>query len=183
MDLQLQEHRFAIVTRAVAGVSRRTLLGGLTALGLGLGAAPLTDTVTAKKKRKKRKPRSACRPGQVVDSIEVPSTGLTVVTKPLEQGRGYRLRASGFWRSNATHGQDAFADFELADPTRTVTTFMGVRLGLAVDDGSADQWGEYTTTHVYERAVAGEGKVLALTCSDVVHADNVGTLRVEVICA
>lgn len=181
------EHRVDVLTRSLRGLrSRRAAMHGLAALGLGLGTARLADPATAKKRKKKRKkgkPRVACRPGQIVDVVDVPGTGAGIITAVLKQGQRYRLRASGFWRSNATHGQDAFADFELANPTKTVTKFNGVRLGLAVDGNSPDQWGSYSTTHVYERVLIGEGKGLEMVCNDVVHADNAGTLRVEVICA
>jgi hypothetical protein len=106
-----------------------------------------------------------------------------VSTPVLAQGQRYRLRASGFWSSNATHGQDAFADFEFANPAAVVTTFEGVRLGLSIDGGSADVWGSYSTGHVYEREVVGQGAALSLRCSDKVHTDNSGSVLVEVLCA
>jgi hypothetical protein len=101
----------------------------------------------------------------------------------LQHGQRYRLRAIGFWNSNQTHGQDAFADFELANPNVFVAAFNGVRLGLSVDGGSADFWGAYNPNHVYERVVIGKDAALSLRCSDVVFTDNTGQVQVEVRCA
>jgi rhodanese-related sulfurtransferase len=70
-----------------------------------------------------------------------------------------------------------------ADPTKVVTTFQGVRLGLSVDGGSADVWGSYTTSHVYEHEVIGQGRTLALRMTDVVFTDNSASVLVEVLCA
>jgi hypothetical protein len=70
-----------------------------------------------------------------------------------------------------------------ADPTKVVTTFQGVRLGLSVDGGSADVWGSYTTSHVYEHEVIGQGRAVALRMTDVVFTDNSASVLVEVLCA
>jgi hypothetical protein len=52
----MHHDHFATLTRAVAGLpSRRSLLSGLTGLGLGLGAARLPDIATAKKRRHKKR--------------------------------------------------------------------------------------------------------------------------------
>ena len=144
----------------------------------------LAEDVAAKskKKRKKRK-RQTCRAGQQIGATSVPGSGAVVTTRVLEQGRRYRLRASGFWGSNATHGQDAFADFPFADPNDPVTTHEGVRLGLSVDGGSPGQWGNYNKFHVYEREVTGQGAALSLKCNDVFHTDNSGAVLVEILCA
>ena len=58
-----------------------------------------------------------------------------------------------------------------------------MRLGLSVDGGSADVWGSYTIGHVYEREVVGQGRALSLRMTDVIHADNSGSVLVEVLCA
>jgi hypothetical protein len=58
-----------------------------------------------------------------------------------------------------------------------------VRLGLSVDGGSPDQWGSYTTTHVYERQVIGKGASLALRFTDPAPQDNSGSLLVDIFCA
>ena len=175
--------RFTRLLRQSA--SRRHILRGLTALGFSTVLRP-PDAAQArkgKKKPKKRKPGTVCPSGQLVGSVAVPGTGAPVLTPLLRQGQRYRLRASGFWRSNATHGQDAFADFPLANPTSHTTDFEGVRLGLAVDSGSPDLWGSYTPNHEYERVVTGQGGALALRCNDAIHLDNSGAVFVEVFCA
>jgi hypothetical protein len=58
----------------------------------------------------------------------------------------------------------------------------GVRVGLAVDDGSPDLWGSYTTSHLYEMTVTGQGKALSLHYVDPITADNSGALLVDVFC-
>ena len=158
-------------------------MGAVAVIGAGDGAE-------AKRKRGKKgkgkgngQQGTVCQPGQQVGAVSVPGTGATVTTPVLQQGQRYRLRASGFWSTNATRGLDAFADFAFADPTTPVTTFQGVRLGLSVDGGSADGWGSYTTSHVYEQEVVGQGRALSLRCSDVVHTDNSGSVLVEILCA
>ena len=171
--------------------SRRTfvrLVGGVAAMG-AIAAVSRGESAEAKKgrkkrgKRKKQTPGQTCQSGTQVGAVSVPATGVAVNTPVLTQGQRYRLRASGFWSSNATHGQDAFADFEFADPTKVVTTFQGVRLGLSVDGGSADVWGTYTTGHVYEREVIGQGKALSLRYTDPIVTDNSGSLLVDDFCA
>ena len=186
------------IARDLGAVSNRRgvlrLLGGSAALG-AVVAMGRGETEAAKGKRGKRKgkrnkqrdpigqtPPVICQSGTQVGAVSVPATGATVTTPILQQGQRYRLRASGFWSSNATHGQDAFADFPFANPAAPVTTFEGVRLGLSIDGGSADVWGSYTTTHVYEHEVVGRGAALSLRCSDKVHTDNSGAVLVEVLC-
>jgi hypothetical protein len=163
------------------------LLGGTAALG-AVAAATRVEPAAAKRKRRRKKKKKqvtplTCQPGTQVGAVSVPATGATVTTPVLLAGQRYRLRASGFWSSNATHGQDAFADFEFANPNAVVTTFQGVRLGLSVDGGNIDQWGTYNTNHVYEREVVGQGAALSLRCSDLVHSDNSGAVLVEILCA
>ncbi len=142
------------------------------------------NVADAKKKKKNKKQKGkTCTPGQSVGSVTVPATGSAVNTPVLVAGQNYRLRATGFWTSNATHGQDAFADFELANPTVSVTTFQGTRLGLAVNGGTIDGWGSYNTNHVYERTLAGQGTAVSLAMSDVVFTDNSGSVTVDIFCA
>ena len=182
----MDEHQFTVLTRSSSNrPSRRAVLRGLAAAGCGLGAMRLAEDVAAKskKKRKKRKPPRTCQAGEQIGATVVPGSGAAVTTRVLEQGQRYRLRASGFWSSNATHGQDAFADFPFADPNDPVTTHEGVRLGLSVDGGSPSQWGNYNKFHVYEREVTGQGATLQLRCNDDVHADNSGAVLVEILCA
>ena len=189
---------FDEIARDLGEVSTRRnvlrLLGGAAAMS-AVAVVSRGESVEAKGKRNKRNKRKnrkkngnqqtpqTCQVGTQVGAVSVPATGTTVNTPVLTQGQRYRLRASGFWNSNATHGQDAFADFEVATPTTFVTTFQGVRLGLAVDGGSADVWGSYTTSHVYEQVVVGQGRALALGMTDLVFTDNSGSVLVEVLCA
>ena len=198
----MQESGFESITRDLGAVSTRRrivrLLGGAAAMGT-IAAVGRGEVAEAKRKggkkggKKKGKrqeqgntngqtPTAICQAGTQVGAVSVPGTGVTVTTPVLQQGQRYRLRASGFWSSNATHVQDAFADFAFADPTTPVTTFEGVRLGLSVDGGSADFWGSYNTGHVYEREVVGQGVALSLRCSDKVFTDNSGSVLVEVRC-
>jgi hypothetical protein len=180
----MDQRRFDTVTRALAASpSRRTFLVGLAGGAYTLGVSWLPDAVAARKKKKKRKKRSGCRRGQRVGAVSVPGTGALYFTPVLKLSQRYRLRASGAWTSNLTNGQDAFADFPIADPTVHTKFFAGVRLGLSVGGGSPDGWGSYTPSHVYEREVIGQGAALSLRCNDVVHADNSGTVEVEVFCA
>lgn len=187
----MSEHSFDQVTQDQVAVSTRRgilrFVGGAAALGsiVAIGGG---QSVEAKKKGKGKKKKTKkqpviCQPGQTVGSVSVPATGTVVSTPVLAAGQRYRLRASGFWSSNATHGQDAFADFALATPAVPVTTFQGVRLGLEVDGGSADFWGSYSTGHVYEREIVGQGRAITLRCSDAVFTDNSGTVLVDVFCA
>jgi hypothetical protein len=190
---------FDAITRDMEEVSTRRgfvrLLGGAAAIGamVAVGhAAPAVAKRNKKNRKRKKKgnatgntqtPQTTCQPGAQIGAVSVPATGATVSTPVLTQGQRYRLRASGFWSSNATNGQDAFADFPFANPNAPVTTFQGVRLGLSVDGGSADVWGSYNTNHVYEREVVGQGAALTLRCSDLIHTDNSGAVLVEVLCA
>jgi hypothetical protein len=187
------------IARELGAVTTRRsmvrLLGGAAAMS-AVAVIARGEAAEAKRKgrkngkRKKKKttpttqtPQTICQSGSQVGAVSVPGTGASVSTPVLVQGQRYRLRASGFWSSNATHGQDAFADFEFANPNAVVTTFEGVRLGLSIDGGSADVWGSYSIGHVYEREVVGQGAALSLRCSDQVHTDNSGSVLVEVLCA
>jgi hypothetical protein len=178
-------------------VSRRRLLRSFGAAFAGIGVTALlgagsSDAARRKKGKRKSKskkrnvnanPQAVCPVGQQVGTVNVPANGTSVFTPVLKQGQRYRLRATGFWLSNATHGQDAFADFELANPNASVTSFNGIRLGLAVDGGSADFWGTYNPNHTYERIVTGQGAAIQLRCSDAVFSDNSGQVQVQVLCA
>jgi hypothetical protein len=162
--------------------TRRAVLRGIAALGLGSGALKHSESAQAKN-RKKRKKRKTCPRGKRIGAVAVPATGATVQTPVLRQGQRYRLRASGYWRTNATRGQDAFADFSIVAPGSHVKEFEGVRLGLAVDGDSPDLWGSYDPSHEYERVVTGQGDALSLRCSDAIYDDNTGAVFVEVLCA
>ena len=149
-----------------------------------------TEPADAKRKRNKRKKhttpqpsQTTCQSGTQLGAVSVPATGDKVNTPVLVAGQRYRLRASGFWNTNATDGNDAVAAFAFATPNAPVTVAGGVRVGLSVDDGSPDFWGSYTTTHLYEREVIGQGKALSLHYVDPITADNSGSLLVDVFCA
>ena len=105
--------------------SRRDVLRGLAAAGLGLTALLGVGSCRGREQEEAEKAEKAGRTSR--PAADVPgrdegrcrqrsATVATVSTTVLTQGQRYRLRASGFWTSNATHGQDAFADFEFADP-------------------------------------------------------------------
>src|SRR4051812_35520561 len=125
--------------------SRRHVLKWLGGIGAaGLAAVAGHSGVEAKKRKKNKKQKAkTCTPGSSVGSVTVPATGATVNTPNLIQGQRYRLRAVGFWSTNATFGNDAFAAFPFANPNAPETTFQGLRLGLSVNGGSPDQWGSY----------------------------------------
>jgi hypothetical protein len=175
--------------------SRRDVMRGLMVTVMGLAALRLPKAGEARKRKKPKKckkcgpcrscKKGKCKPkpnGTSIGSVSVPASGAAVSTPVLAQGQRYRLRATGFWKTNATHGNDAYAAFNIGAPDVPVLTFQGVRLGLSVDGGSPDQWGSYTTSHIYEREVTGQGTALSLRYTDPVTADNSGSLLVEVIC-
>jgi len=181
----VDSQRFDALTTKVGEISSRRQV--LKVLG-GIGAASLVavaghNVADAKRKKNKKQKAKTCPPGKSIGSVTVPANGTAVNTPVLTAGQNFRLRATGFWTSNATHGEDAFADFELANPTAVVTTFQGVRLGLTVNGGGVDGWGSYNTNHVYERTVAGQGTSVALAMGDVVFTDNSGSVTVDVFCA
>ena len=171
--------------------ARRDLLRALAGVGLGVAATRLATPMDAnagkkgKKRKKKAQPQmeQVCQPGAVIGSVSVLATGATVNTPVLAQGQRYRLRASGFWSTNAVTGNDAFAAFAFATPSVPGTTYQGVRLGLSVNGDSPDQWGSYNTSHIYERQVTGQGAALSLRYTDPVPADNSGSLLVDIFCA
>jgi hypothetical protein len=180
----MEPARFDAVTADLGGTtSRRRLLallgGGAASSGLALLGLRAAD---AKDKRKPKQPR-ICRPGKRLASVDVPSTGTAVSTPPLQRGQQYRLRASGFWITNAQFGNDAFAAFPFANVNAPQLTFQGVRLGLSVDGATPDQWGSYNAGHTYEQTISGQGRALSLRFTDPATSDNSGSLTVEVFCA
>jgi hypothetical protein len=189
LEEKMNDDRAPTVIRLVnARPSRRDVTRGLKVTGLGLAALQLPGTGEARKQKKPKKPKKCkkkqtCQPGMLIGSVSVPASGDTVSTPVLAQGRRYLLRATSLWITNATYGNDAFAAFPFANPGAPITTLQGVRLGLSVDGGSPDQWGSYTTSHIYERVVTGQGTALSLRFTDPVTSDNSGSLLVDVICA
>lgn len=188
------------ITRDLDQLSTRRGVFGLLGSAAAVGAVAilgLSESASAKRKGskggKKKRPKPAkpgqgqqqavCQPGASAGSVLVPATGVAVATPVLTAGQRYRLRATGFWATNALHGNDAFAAFAFATPNTPVTTFQGVRLGLAVDGGSPDRWGSYNAGHVYEQEVVGQGIALSLRYTDPIPADNSGSVTVEIICA
>lgn len=167
------------------GATRRGVLGGLAAsLGAAVAGAPaVAGALEAERRKKKRKKAKVCRRGQQVASVQVPASGATALSPVLRRGQRYRLRAVGAWTTNAQFGNDAFAAFPFANPNAPETVFQGVRLGLAVDGGSPDQWGSYNPNHIYERQVVGRGTRLSFRFTDPAPADNSGTLTVDILCA
>jgi hypothetical protein len=198
------QHHMPILTRSASTrpssssrsrSSRRDVFRGLVGSVLGLGALRLPERVEARNKKKRKKRKKAqpvqqdgqngqmCPTGQQLRIVSVPSSGSTVSTPVLAAGQRYRLRASGFWNTNPQYGNDAFAALAFANPNAPETTYQNVRLGLSVDGGSPDQWGNYTTSHIYERQIIGQGAALSLRFTDPVPADNSGSLLVEIFCA
>jgi hypothetical protein len=186
----MNEFRISNVSRFLnTRPSRRDVLRGLAVTGLSLATLQAPAAIEAKKKGKKGKkgkkqPQVAqvCQPGTTAGSVSVPATGATVNTPVLAQGQVYRLRASGFWNSNVTTGNDAFAAFTFANPGVPGTTYEGIRLGLSVNGDSPDQWGSYNTSHIYERQVTGQGAALSLRYTDPQTSDNSGSLLVDIFC-
>ena len=161
---------------------------GLTAIGAGSAAAlaPVTgDAKRKKRKVKKTQPTTpdVCAPGKQFATVNVPATGAAVTSPALVQGQRYRLRATGFWVTNAQYGNDAFAAFPFADVNKPETSYQGTRLGLSVDNGSADQWGSYNAGHTYERMVTGTGAALSFRFTDPATNDNSGSINVVIECA
>lgn len=177
--------RFGSVGNALEEVwSRRQALRLLTAGAAGVVVAQAGLQGSDAKKRKNRKnKKKVCKPGKLFQTVSVPATGGAATTQALINGQRYRLRASGFWNTNAQFGNDAFAAFPFANPNAPELTFNGVRLGLSVDGGSPDQWGSYNAGHVYEREIIGQGASLSLRFTDPQTADNSGSLTVEIFCA
>ncbi len=89
-------------------------MGAVVTLGRGESAEAKRN---GRKKRGRRKKQGtpngqtpggqtpqSCQPGKQVGAVSVPATGAAVSTPILAQGQRYRLRASGFWNTNATDG-------------------------------------------------------------------------------
>lgn len=183
----MDSNRFDELATTVGELSsRRNILkwiGGVAAGGLV--AVTGHNVVDAKKKKKKNKKQKArtCTPGTSIGSVSVPATGTAVNTPVLAAGQRFRLRAVGFWSTNATFGNDAFAAFPFNNPNAPQTSFQGTRLGLSVNGGSPDQWGSYNTNHTYEQQVTGNGGALSLNFTDPAPGDNSGSLTVDIFCA
>jgi hypothetical protein len=166
-----------------AAASRRGVLRGvLAALGAAVADGLAVAETPAKKKKGKGK-APTCRPGKVVATIPVPASGAAVTTPVLRRGQAYRLRASGYWSTNAQYGNDAYAAFPVTNPNQYERYYQNTRLGLSVDGQSADFWGAYNANHAYERTVTGQNRAISFAFSDRGYADNSGTLTVEVRCA
>jgi hypothetical protein len=176
-----------ITTSLQTRPSRRDALRALVGSSLGLAVVRLPEDGEAKKKRKKRKKKQPngqmCEPGTSIGSVRVPATGAIVSTPALASGQRYRLQATGYWNTNASYGADAFASFKFANPNEIATTYQNVRIGLAVNGGSPDEWGSYHITHNYEREITGKGAPLTLHYTDPVTSDNSGSLTVDIVCA
>ncbi len=171
--------------------NRRDALRVLGLAAIGASSAGLLAPASGDARRKKRKvkkvketqPANICQPGKQFATVNVPATGAAVTSPALVQGQRYRLRASGFWVTNAQYGNDAFAAFPFADVNKPETTYQGTRLGLSVDGGSADQWGSYNAGHTYERTVTGTGAALSFRFTDPAANDNSGSINVVIECA
>jgi hypothetical protein len=203
----MQAPVFDGIIRELSEVSNRRnvlhLLGSAAALGavtlISRGESAEAKGKGKKKKNKRKKknqnqntqtpqtggqnPPPICQSGRQEGAVSVPATGAAVSTPVLIAGQRYRLRASGFWNTNANDGNDAAAAFPFANPNAPVLTTDGIRVGLAVDDGSPDVWGAYTTSHIYEMTVTGQGRALSLRYTDPITTDNSGSLLVDVFCA
>ena len=152
------------------------LLGGAVALA---AADRLTGAASAKNAAPRKKDKR-CGSAKLIGAIWVPATGPGVLTPRFLKGRRYRLRAVGFWTTNTTHGQDAFAAFPFNNHNAPVLTYQGTRLGLAIDNDGPDQWGAYNSKHVYERYLVGRGSGYVIYNTDPDKSDNSGSVFVEV---
>jgi hypothetical protein len=173
------------LTAFAASAGRRQLLRlffGAAAGGLSIAAGQAEAGKKEKRKNKIKKRKDQCKPGTRLASIEVPADGSSVSTPRLEDGREYRLLAVGSWRTNDRDRNDAYAAYFPLSRFDPILEFAGVRVGLAVDDGSPDIWGDYNPNHLYEIWVTGKGDGLSLHYTDPAPADNSGTLLVEVYC-
>src|SRR3954447_2288783 len=117
-SLEMDTGRFDTLTTKVGAISSRRsilkLIGGVAASGLVAVAGHNAADAKKKKKNKKQKPQptqQTCVPGTSIGSVSVPATGTAVSTPALAAGQRYRLRAVGFWSTNAATGNDAFAAF------------------------------------------------------------------------
>jgi hypothetical protein len=152
------------------------LLGGAVALA----AAGRFASAGAAKDDAPRKKDKRCGSPKLIDTIWVPAIGPGVLTPTFRKGRRYRLRAVGFWTTNKTHGQDAFAAFPFSNHNAPVLSYQGTRLGLGIDNDGPDQWGAYNPNHVYERYLVGSGVGYVIYNTDPDKSDNSGSVFVEV---
>lgn len=188
MDLS----RFGGLVASLETTSPRRQIVKFLAGGAATGLVGLTmvNAADAKKKGKKKKNKkkqplpqgTQCPTGSRIGTVSVPATGATVTTPVLINGQRYRLRATGFWSTNAVYGNDAFAAFKFATPQVPEKEFQGVRLGLSVDGGSPEQWGTYNPDHTYEMDVTGRGAPISLRFTDPITTDNSGSLVVDITC-
>jgi hypothetical protein len=162
------------------GVLRMLGVAALGASGVSILAHEGGD---ARKQSGKKSGKKRCKPGKSIASVQVPANGTTVTSPVLKQGQRYRLRANGFWNTNAQYGNDAFAAFQFANPNTPELTYKNVRLGLSVNGGSPDQWGNYNTNHTYELQFTGQGQGVTFRFTDPETNDNSGSLTVSIECA
>ncbi|HSJ99773.1 MAG TPA: hypothetical protein VK932_00975 [Kofleriaceae bacterium] len=121
----------------------------------------------------------------VVETLMVPVRGETVTSKRvLQQGVGYRLRASGTaYVALQTLGDAEYYNFNNGSP---VDGAVNIDVGLAVNDSTIDatrtpRWGAYTDTHVYEVDWTGDGAPIVAQFHDGNTANNDGMLTLEIL--
>jgi hypothetical protein len=187
----------SIVTNLASGARRRLVLQGLAAGLMATAGGSVTSNALAKSHRSKKKGRrspnpgpnptpaaqSICPPGKSLGFIGVPADGSQVFTPVLEKDVSYLLRATGFWSTNGNDAVDAFAGFAFANQTQTFLFSNGIRVGLAVNGESPDNWGHYAESHEYNLVLIGKGQRASLQMLDSDFRDNARLLNVEVLCA
>lgn len=154
-------------------ITRRGALRFLAAAvvgGAGI-AGPGSSAIDAKRKRRKHRKgggssKAICGRGGHAVKLELPNDGTVVETPVLAAGHSYRLRVSGVvtgvTSTQAEVGIDAGYRFaNRANSIAFTDSFGDLDYGVSVDGGPAN-WGDFTTTHVYERVVNGNGAKLAL---------------------
>jgi hypothetical protein len=121
----------------------------------------------------------------VVDTLTLPVDGSDVVsTFVLQDGEGYRLRASGVCiPRDGDEGDAEWYDF--SDP-KTMDTIGTTDVGIGIDDPIVDGtktpfWGPYSTSHVYVVDFVGKGAPITAKYHDPVYSNNAGELTVEVL--
>ena len=168
----MNEHTTQTESMLTGSTTRRgalRFLAGIAMTGSGLAALGSADA-DAKNKKNKRKGKKGGK-GICGDKkrarVQVPHDGTVVYTEKLEAGKRYRLRVSDFVTATAPLRPDPVgidAGYVFRQDGGSVTasdSANGVDYGLSVDGESAS-WGGYTSNHVYERKVVGQGKKLAL---------------------
>ncbi len=139
-----------------------------------------------------------CPPGNVIETIEVPCSGATVLsTTSLDIGVTYQLRAKGVCTIGFVRPYkddvDAEYAFEPSDPTNLSLTRdrcpgqSNIQLGIGIDDSKVDgaktpSWGAYSPAHEYTIDFAGKGAPISLNFHDCVYSDNKGSMTVEILC-